>query len=84
MNIIHRICCGIDVHAKTVVACLIKNGKKQIRTYSTMTDDLLALSDWLVSEGCEQVAIEHRCILEARVQHSGRSSRSRSGQRATR
>jgi transposase len=58
MNIIHRCCCGIDVHAKTVVACLIKNGKKQIRTYSTMTDDLLALSDWLVSEGCKHVAIE--------------------------
>jgi len=58
MNIIHRCCCGIDVHAKTVVVCLINNGKKQIRTYSTMTDDLLALSDWLVSEGCEQVAIE--------------------------
>jgi hypothetical protein len=35
MEIIHRCCCGIDVHAKTVVVCLIKNGKKQIRTYST-------------------------------------------------
>jgi len=58
MNIIHRCCCGLDVHAKTVVACLIKHGKKQIRTYSTMTDDLLRLSDWLVSEGCGQVAIE--------------------------
>jgi transposase len=58
MEIIHRICCGIDVHAKTVVVCLIKNGKKQIRTYSTMTDDLLKLSDWLVMEGCKQVAIE--------------------------
>jgi transposase len=58
MNIIHRCCCGLDVHAKTVVACLIKHGKKQIRTYSTMTDDLLKLSDWLVSEGCRQVAIE--------------------------
>ena len=58
MNIIHHCCCGIDVHAKTVVVCLIKNGKKQIRTYSTMTDDLLMLSDWLVSEGCTQVAIE--------------------------
>ena len=58
MEIIHRCCCGIGVHAKTVVVCLIKNGKKQIRTYSTMTDDLLTLSDWLVSEGCKHVAIE--------------------------
>ena len=58
MNIIYRCCCGIEVHAKNVVVCLIKNGKKQIRTYSTMTDDLLSLSDWLVSEGCKHVAIE--------------------------
>lgn len=36
MNIIHKCCCGLDVHAKTVVACLIKHGKKQIRTYSTL------------------------------------------------
>lgn len=51
MEIIPRICCGIDVHAKTVVVCLSKDGKKQIRAYSTMTDDWLALCDWLVSEG---------------------------------
>jgi hypothetical protein len=28
MNIIHRCWCGIDVHAKTVVVCLIKNGQE--------------------------------------------------------
>jgi transposase len=58
MEVIHPCCCGLDVHAKTVVACLIKHGKKQTRTFSTMTDDLLVLSDWLVSEGCTHVAIE--------------------------
>jgi len=58
MEIIYACCCGLDVHARTVVACLVKLGKKQIRTFSTMTDDLLALSDWLVSEGCSHVAIE--------------------------
>jgi len=58
MEIIHHCCCGLDVHAKTVVACLIKQGKKQTRTFSTMTDDLLALADWLASEGCTHVAIE--------------------------
>lgn len=58
MEIIYSSCCGIDVHAKTVVVCLIKNGKKQTRTFSTMTDDLLKLSDWLVSEECTHAAIE--------------------------
>jgi transposase len=58
MEIIHPYCCGLDVHAKTVVACLIKLGRKQTRTFSTMTDDLLRLSDWLTAEGCTHVAIE--------------------------
>ena len=58
MQVLYPCCCGIDVHAKTVVACLIKDGKRQTRTFSTMTDDLLRLSDWLISEGCTHVAIE--------------------------
>ncbi len=58
MQILHPCCGGLDVHAKNVVTCLIKNGRKQIRTFSTMTDELLALLDWLTSEGCTHVAIE--------------------------
>jgi transposase len=58
MDVIYSCCCGLDVHAKTVVACLIKLGKKEVRTFSTMTDDLLRLSDWLVGEGCTITAIE--------------------------
>jgi transposase len=58
MQIIHECCCGLDVHAKTVVACLIKKGKKETRTFETLTEDLLRLSDWLVSEGCPHAAIE--------------------------
>jgi len=58
MEVVYTCCCGLDVHARTVVACLIKAGKKKVRTFLTMTDDLLALSDWLVSEGCSHIAIE--------------------------
>jgi hypothetical protein len=58
MEILHPCCCALDVHAKTVVACLIKQGQRQTRTFSTMTDDLLMLSDWLRAEGCTHVAIE--------------------------
>ena len=58
MEIIHSICCGLDVHAKTVVACLITHGNKDIRTFSTITDDLRKLVDWLVGAGCTHVAIE--------------------------
>jgi transposase len=59
MKVVHEICCGIDVHAKMLVACLIlADGKKEIQTFSTMTDDLLRLSDWLVAAQCTHVAIE--------------------------
>ena len=58
MEVRHSCCCGLDVHAKTVGACVIRRGKKQIQTFSTMTDDLLKLADWLRGEGCTHVAIE--------------------------
>jgi len=58
MEVLYRCCCGLDVHAQTVVACLIRDGKKQTRTFSTMTDELLLLLDWLTAEGCTHVAIE--------------------------
>lgn len=59
MKIVYPICCGIDVHARMLVACLIPaNGEKELRTFSTMTDELLRLRDWLVGVGCTQVAIE--------------------------
>jgi len=48
----------LDVHAKTVVACLVTKGRKEIRTFATMTDELLQLGDWLSSVGCTHVAIE--------------------------
>jgi len=63
MDSIYRCCCGLDVHKDTVAACLRKigdDGKTHIekRTYSTMTKGLLALSDWMASEGVTHVAME--------------------------
>ena len=58
MHVVYDYCCGLDVHAKTVVACLLKSGRKEIRTFATMTEDLLQLLDWLTGEGCTHVAME--------------------------
>jgi transposase len=63
MEAIIERCCGIDVHKKTIVACLMvgkPDGKPQktIKTFSTMTRDLLACKDWLESEDCTYVAME--------------------------
>jgi len=63
MEIIASCCCGLDVHKKNVVACLRRvdaAGRlhKEVRTFSTMTADLLALADWLTVAGCTQAAME--------------------------
>jgi transposase len=63
MQIIHRCCCGLDVHKKLIVACLISLNEagefqKEIRSFATMTKDILALADWLTSAGCTHIAME--------------------------
>jgi transposase len=63
MEILHTRCAGIDVHKKNVKVCLIlidEQGKrtKEIRTYLTMTHQLLELRDWLKEQGCTHIAFE--------------------------
>ena len=63
MEIEHTHCAGLDVHKKTVVAAIIvpdgQGGlRKEVRTFGTMTADLLGLSDWLLSFGVTHVAME--------------------------
>ena len=54
MQVIYERCCGLDVHKRTITACRLKwlgsEWQKEIRQFGTMTKDLLALSDWLVSK----------------------------------
>ena len=68
MEIVYARCCGLDVHKRTVVACLLVPGpagapSKEIRTFGTMTRDLLALSDWLTAAGCTHVAMESTAVF---------------------
>src|SRR2546425_4494789 len=62
MQVVYERCCGLDVHKKTIVACLLTlvGGKlrKDIRTFATTTNALLALLDWLADAGCTHVAME--------------------------
>jgi transposase len=63
MEVLYPRCAGIDVHKKTVVVCRIilgPDGKplKEIRTFTTMTRDLLVLLDWLQEGGVTHVAME--------------------------
>lgn len=58
MDVLYTYCCGLDVHKKKIVACVITPDGKEIRTFLTMTEDLMALGDWLKSKGCTHVAME--------------------------
>jgi transposase len=63
MDVLYSRCCGIDVHKQTAVACVVLQGPsgrptKEIRTFGTMTDELLALADWLEASGVTHVAME--------------------------
>ena len=59
MDIIVEKGCGLDVHKETVVACIMGTGiKKEVRTYTAMTNDLLRLKGWLQEAGVTHVAME--------------------------
>jgi len=63
MEVIVPCCAGLDVHQATVVACVNRSGlhgrsQKDVRTFGTMHDDLIALRDWLKDAGCALVAME--------------------------
>ena len=45
MEVVHPRCAGLDVHKKTVVACVMMPGRREVRTFGTMTADLLRLAD---------------------------------------
>ena len=63
MQVLSPRCCGLDIHQKTVVACVLLtevDGTSQrfVRTFGTMTADLLALGDWLTFHDVTHVGME--------------------------
>jgi transposase len=63
MEVLHARCCGLEVHHKSVTACVLLAGeegrpRKEVRTFPTVTAGLLALADWLTAHGVTHVAME--------------------------
>lgn len=59
MDVIYRVCCGIDVHKNKLVACLKIKGKKNvIKEYSGQTEDIKLMANWLKDNKCEKIAME--------------------------
>ncbi|MDP9351356.1 MAG: hypothetical protein M3P51_07445 [Chloroflexota bacterium] len=57
MEVIYERCCGLDIHKKSVTACVLVPGRKEIRSFGTMTEDVLHLSDWLIEQGVPHVCL---------------------------
>lgn len=63
MDVLYERCAGLDLHKRSITACRMAPGAdgrptKEIRTFGTMTADLLALGDWLAEGGVTHVAME--------------------------
>ncbi len=63
ISVVHEISCGLDVHKKSVSACLLysdSSGAEQseMREFETFTDDLIKLKEWLLERECPVIAME--------------------------
>ena len=63
MDVLHPHCAGLDVHKKTVVACVLHaepdgSTRKEILSFGTFQSQLERLRDWLMEQGCTLVAME--------------------------
>lgn len=73
MEVVHPRCAGLDVHQKTVVACVrIAEGGKarsEVRTFGTTTGALYELADWLSESAVTHVVMEATGVYWRPVWH---------------
>jgi len=63
MEVIYPCCCGLDVHKKSITACVLRaeakgKSRKEKKRFGTFTHDLLQLADWLAERGVTHLAME--------------------------
>jgi transposase len=63
LKIVRKICCGIDIHKKFVVATIGTTNDAgvtdyQTQQFSTFTDELIKMRDWLIANNCREVCME--------------------------
>jgi transposase len=66
MDVVFTQCAGLDVHKKSITACRMVpdpigqegEGIAELKTFGTMTRDLLALADWLTETSITHIAVE--------------------------
>jgi transposase len=63
MEVVYPCCCGLDVHKKSITACVLwaeakGKSRKEKKRFGTFTHDLLQLADWLAERGVTHLAME--------------------------
>ena len=63
LKICYNTCCGIDVHKKILVATIATTNERKVTTYqtkqfSTFTNDIKKLKQWLIDNNCKDVCME--------------------------
>lgn len=73
MEVLHAHCAGLDVHKESVVACVRHMTDSKVtavvKTFKTTTQELMALSSWLSSEGATHIAMEATGVYWKPVWH---------------
>lgn len=63
MKLVYPVCCGVDVHKKSIVATIVTTDKNNVSTYlqesfSTLNVDLFRFHNWLKQNNCYHVCME--------------------------
>ncbi len=58
MEVMIERACGLDVHKKSITACVITQDGKEIVTFRSHTRYLMEMIDWIKQHGCTHVATE--------------------------
>ena len=73
MRVVHKRCAGLDVHQKSITACVRVALKRKVvretRVFGTGTSELLEMADWLGQSGCTIVAMEATGVYWKPVWH---------------
>jgi transposase len=74
VEVMHPVCCGIDVHKSVLVACIRRDlggGKiqKETRSFATTLPELKLLAAWLAEQVCPVVAMESTGVYWRPVYH---------------
>jgi transposase len=73
MDLLYPKCAGLDVHPRSVSACvrlaIAGQATHEVRTFGTSTRELRTMADWISSHGCTHVAMESTGVYWKPVWH---------------